>query len=472
MAQKVIIFEINEIPLRIFRHFQSLKPGSNIDRLIKNSQVIETLALDVDQSFLYPSQTWASLNTGAPYSAHKIHWYNDPKPAEYPLYWKTLADSGFTVGAVNTLHSSPAADYADRNPNFKFVIPDCFAADTYTKPKYFEPFQSLNLQAVRENGRAASFKAPVKEAVQTVLNSPRYGIRMRTMVDGASLLAKIAQKKVNRERVRNLQFPLAADIFLKQVRQHEPDLAIMFTNHVAANMHRYWYGLFPQDYKQKVYDEAWVNKYRAEIMAAVDLLDAYMGEIMKLAEDTGRVLAVVSSMGQHANPKLTPEIRKARPYAFRLEKVNKFVDKLTEAKHTYKVEQAMVPQYMLEFPTAKLACNFATEVREHIPGIQGVQVLCDVNAEIVTLSITPDPKASEMVIRGQGYQYNDLGFTRFDVDDHHSGSHCPEGSLIIYNSKTARAEKEQVNYLEYAPAVLEHFGIPRAPYMAEPSFSF
>lgn len=472
MAQKVIIFEINEVPLRIFRHFQKLRPGSNIDRLLGSSQVIETMALDVDQSFLYPSQTWASLNTGAPYDSHQIHWYNDPKPPAYPLYWKTVADRGFTVGAVNTLHSSPAAVYAGSNPNYKFVIPDCFAADSYTKPGYFEPFQILNLQAVKENGRAASFRAPVKEAVQTMINAPRYGIRMRTMIEGASLLSKIARKKVNRERVRNMQFPLVADIFMKLFRQHQPDLSIVFTNHVAANMHRYWYGLFPEDYQAAIYDEKWIGKYRAEIMAAVDLLDTYMGEMMKLAEQSGCMLAVVSSMGQHANQKLTPELRKSRAYGFRLDHVKKFVDRLTPSKYSYEVESAMVPQCILAFPNAATAAKFGGEVRETFPGLKGVILVCDVNGPVVTLSITPEPNAPEIVIRGQSYHYSDLGFTRLEVDDHHSGCHCPEGSLIIYNSKTAKATSPTVNYLEYTPALLEHFGIPRAPYMAAPSFSF
>ncbi len=123
MAQKLIIIEINEMPLRVFQRFQKLRPGSHLDELLKSSQVIETLAQDVEQSFLYPSQSWASLNTGAPYSAHKIHWYNDPKPDEYPLYWKTLANHGFSIGIVNSLHSSPAEQYAGSNKNYKFVIP-------------------------------------------------------------------------------------------------------------------------------------------------------------------------------------------------------------------------------------------------------------------------------------------------------------------------------------------------------------
>ena len=472
MSQKVIVFEINEIPLRIFKHFQGLRPGSNIDRLLKTSQVIETQALDVEQSFLYPSQTWASLNTGASYERHQIHWYNDPKPSDFPLYWKTLAEKGFTVGAVNTLHSSPGGAYADSNPNYKFIIPDVFAADSYTKPGYFEPFQVLNLKAVAANGRSASMRAPVQEAALTVLNSPRYGIRMRTMWDGAALLGKILRKKVNRERVRNLQFPLVGDIFLKLMRQHDPDMAVVFTNHVAANMHRYWYGLFPEDYRAPIYDDRWIAKYRTEILNAVDLLDSYLGELMTLAEKTNRILVAVSSMGQYANPKLTPEIREARAFGFRLDDVRKCVDRLTATAHPYKVQQAMVPQYMLELPGAAAAGRFAADVRKTIPNVAGIQVLCDVNGSIVTLSITPDPAAPELAIGGKVYPYQELGFTRFEIDDHHSGCHCPEGSLIIFNSRTAKAAKPSVNYLEYAPALLSHFGLTPPAYMEKPSFQF
>lgn len=168
MAQQVVVLEVNEVPLRVYRQFAALRPGSNLERLLGSSQVIETLAQDVEQSFLY--------HTGSTYREHQIHWYNDPKPAAYPLYWKSLAQNGFTVGTVGTLHSSPSEPYAAANDNFKFVIPDCFAPDTYTKPGYFQPFQSLNLQAVSANSRVASMRAPMQEAAWTVFNSPRSSV--------------------------------------------------------------------------------------------------------------------------------------------------------------------------------------------------------------------------------------------------------------------------------------------------------
>jgi len=470
MPQKTIVFEINEVPLRIFRHFRKLSPGSNLDRLMGKSQVIETMALDVEESFLYPSQTWASLNTGAPYAKHQIHWYNDPKPREYPLYWKEIARAGYGVGAVNTLHSSPAAEYAAKDRNYKFMIPDCFAVDSFTKPEHFEPFQALNLKAVSSNSRVVSMKAPVQEAVMTLMNAPRYGIRMRTMLSGAALVAKIALKKVNRERLRGLQFPLVGDIFLKQLRENDPDLAILFTNHVAANMHRYWYGLFPEDYEANIYDQQWMAKYGNEILEALGMLDEYLGQLMAVAEKTGRILILVSSMGQHANQKLTPEYRQKHAHDFRLKDMGKLMGGLVSSKYTYRVDAGMVPQYSLEFSDPAQARQCAAELSEVKKTLKGLHLVIDENAAVLTLSVQPDPNAPGIAVGGKQYGFAELGFERFEIDDHHSGCHCPEGSLIIYNSKTARATKDTVNYLEYAPALLKHFGVPRPDYMMEPSF--
>lgn len=471
MAQKVLVLEVNEIPLRVFRQFAVLRPGSHIDQMLQSAQVMETLAQDVDEAFLYPSQTWASLNTGAPYSGHKIHWYNDPKPGEYPLYWKTAAENGVSVGTVCTLHSSPAEAFAASNDNYKFVIPDCFASDSYTKPGYFEPFQALSLKAVSANSRATSLRAPVRESTRALLNSPRYGIRMRTMAQGISMVIQILRKKVNRERLRNLQFPVLADIFMSQFEKHDPELAILFTNHVAANMHRYWYGLFPEDYGAEIYDQKWLEKYNGEINAAVDLLDSYIGTFMRLAKKKDRVLIVVSSMGQKANQKLTPEFRKEHSIDYRLEDVNTFVSHVTKNRYSFRVDSAMVPQYSLAFRNEEEATRAAAEMREIQPALQGINFTLDQNKEIVTISAQLIQPATAFSINGKAYGHKDLGFLRLEVEDHHSGCHTPEGSLIIYNSRTSKAAKPAVNYLEYAPALLKHFGIAPLPYMLEPSFT-
>lgn len=470
MIQKITVIETNEIPLRIFKHYQSIKPNSTISHLLDNSLVLETIAQDVEESFLYPSQTWASFNTGSSYDLHKIHWYNDPKPKEFPLYWKILADNGLNIGLVNTLHSSPAKHYADSN-NYKFVIPDCFAIDSFTKPSYYKDFQALNLKATSQNSRVSTLKAPLKEGLTTVLNLPRYGISTKTIFDGVNLVSKILSKRIAKERLRNLQFPLLADIFLKQLQKHQPDFAILFTNHVAANMHRYWYGLFDNDWSYELYDELWINKYSHEIIEALDLLDYYLKQLVELSKKNNHILIIVSSMGQHANQKLPEGIQKLKTHDFRLDNVRKFVDKLTLNPFEYKVEAGMVPQYSLEFPNSIEAEKCFTEIQSSIKSLEDIELKIDLNINTITLTVYLNPNANSYSIKGNDFTYSEIGFVKFKVEDHHSGCHCPEGSLIIFNSNTSSSQTQTVDYLEYAPAMLKYFGIKKPEYMLEPSFT-
>ena len=240
MNQKAIVLEINEVPLKLLDYYKEVNPKSHIAFLLDNSLVLETEAKDVEEDFLYPSQTWGSINTGAGYDQHKIHWYNDPKPDKYPLYWKQIAEAGLKVGLINTLHSSPADTYIE-DSNYKFVIPDCFASNNITKPEIYQDFQALNTSATSESGRTATMSFPRQKAVSTLAKSPALGFKPKTLFDAASLVAKIKTGRVNKERLRNLQFTLLADIFFKQLKSQDVDLAIFFTNHIAANMHRYWY---------------------------------------------------------------------------------------------------------------------------------------------------------------------------------------------------------------------------------------
>jgi hypothetical protein len=470
MNQKIIVFEVNEVPLRVFKLYQSIKPNSSISYLLNNSLVLETLANDVDESVLYPSQTWASLNTGSPYELHKIHWYNDPKCSDTPLYWKSLAENGFSVGLVNTLHSSPAASFVN-NGNYKFLIPDCFAVDSFTKPDYYQAFQKLNLKLTSSNSRVSTLKTPFQETLSAIPNLPKYGIRTKTIVDVARVFTQILLKKVNKERLRNLQFPLIADMFIHQLEKHKPDLSILFTNHVAANMHRYWYGLFPNDYESKLYDQDWVNKYSREIIESLDILDYYLHELIEISKRKDTILLIVSSMGQNANKELVDGVQNLNTHDFRLEDAKKLVDNLTLSNFKYKVEAGMVPQYSFEFSNSEDSQKCFLEIKESIKTVENINLSADLNANVITLSVVLDANKESYRIRNNSFSYSQLGFIKFKIEDHHSGCHCPEGSLIIFNSKTASSQHEKINYLEYAPAILSYFGVKRPAYMLEPSFT-
>jgi hypothetical protein len=467
--QKIIIVETNEIPLRLFKLYAQRYTSSTISKLLNDSLVLETVVKDVDYDFLYPSQTWASMNTGAPYNLHKIHWYNDPKPVDYPMYWRRLADSGHSVGLVNTLHSSPAAVFS-KSEQYRFVIPDCFAIDDYAKPNYYRSFQAINLKLTAENARVTSLRVPLNEALSTFLDVFRYGIRASTALSASLMLTKIFTKRANKERLRTLQFPLLADMFIKQIKRHQPSLSVLFTNHVAANMHRYWYALFPEDYPVKVYSDAWVAKYSQEIIDALILLDSYLAKLVDIAQTNKSILILASSMGQHGNTRLPASIDKLVTFDFQLVDVNRFFNHLMQTVTSYRVEAGMAPQYSLRFAQESDAQAAYTDILASQKSAEGVIIKADLNAETVTLTVSLQREAARFALRGKAFSIEEMGFKKIAVEDHHSGCHFPQGSLIIFNSNTSASTKPSVNYLEYAPAILKHFGIDRDAYMEPPSF--
>jgi hypothetical protein len=466
---KLVVLEVKEVPLRVLRKYAELKPTSHISALLQDSLVLTSEARDVPEAKLYPSQTWASQNTGTAYGKHQIYFYNDPKPDSYPMYWRIAAERGQTVGLVNTLHSSPAhRDY--ERANYLFVIPDCFAADSYTKPATYVPFQSLNLTATKKSGRVASLTLPVKELLRLVPTLPRLGIRPQTYRYCAEVAIGVAARKINRERLRLLQFPLIADIFLRALSETQPHLAILFTNHVAANMHRYWYALFPEDYGKQCYGPEWTHKYRGEILASLDILDPYLARLMAYCRESRSVLVVTSSMGQRAKDDLPERIDRQVSRGYRLERVGRFIGAVLDSAPAYRLESAMVPQHTLKFENQETARRMADRLDKRRPELKHIVLNLSLNRDTLTVSVELDPREERFYIAGRAYTATQLGFVEFSIDDHHAGDHCKQGSLIVFNSSSAAAKCDTVDYLEYAPAVLEYLGVGRKPYMVEPTF--
>lgn len=467
MNQKAIVIEINEVPLRILNYYRDLNTNSTISHLLSQSLVLRTEAKDVEKSLLYPSQTWASLNTGVPYTLHKIREYNDPKPNSYPLYWKILAENGLNVGLINTLHSSPLNSYIN-NKLYKFVIPDCFAQNNLTKPNNYQCFQELNTRTTLNNGRVINSKFPYQKALETLVKSSKLGIELKTLINAAILVAQIKIGKVNKGRLRNLQFTMLADIFLKQIQTKNVDLAVFFTNHIAANMHRYWYALFPEDYNIELYNREWIDKFSSEIIISLDLLDNFLHKLMTYCQKHQQVLILVSSMGQTANQGL----KETPMHSYKLKNIQKFLDKLCmEEQYVYQIEAAMIPRYSLSFTSENEAKKCFQNINESKKYLKNIHLKVSQNQKIVTINTQLSSNAEQFVIKDKSFSYDDLGFQRIYIEDHHSGMHCSEGSLIIYNSKTSSFTNNTVNYLEYAPAMLKFFGLDIPKYMLETQFT-
>lgn len=455
--RRVVVVEVNEVPRRVLTDVAAMGRAPFIGHLLDDDQVVDTLVSEQLPREMYPSQTWASLNTGVPWRDHEVWWYGDPKPAAFPLYWQVAARSGRSVGLVNTLHSSPlSVQCADGD--YRFVIPDCFASDADTLPGRYRAFQQLNLRLTRANSRKSDLRSVRSEIGSAVTAMAGLGLSGSTLARLGRLAVDVASGRVPRERLRSGQFLILSDVFLRLLTDEAPDLAVMFTNHVAAAMHRYWYALYPDDFGTEHYPIDWVARHRNEIPAAVEMLDRFLVRLDEWCRRNDRTLVVVSSMGQGPSRDLqsdqTHDVVIVDPVAF-LEAVG------VERGHMPSVRGSMAPNLTLDCGTSADAEHLA----KHLAEVGGDHHRWRVDRvdEVVTLTYGVTVVDTETVILdGRSVDATAAGLEVHAVDDHSSGRHIPEGVVAVANSPSFKQPADrQVDYLDFAPAMLDVLGVAR-----------
>ncbi len=455
--RRVVVIEMNEVPRRVLGDVAAMGRAPFFERLLEEDQVVDTIVDEQLPREMYPSQTWASLNTGVPWSDHRVWWYGDPKPVDYPLYWQVAARSGRSVGLVNTLHSSPlSVQCADGD--YRFAIPDCFAADADTLPDRYRSFQELNLRLTRANSRKSDLRSVRSEIRPGLRAAAGLGLSISTMTRIGRLAVDVAAGRVPRERVRAAQFLVLADVFTRLVTDEAPDLAVMFTNHIAAVMHRYWYAMYPDDFEIEHYPADWVARHRDEIPAAVEMLDRFLLRLEAWCRHNERTLLVVSSMGQGPSHNLesdqTHDVVIVDPGAF-LRAVGVADGQMPS------VRGSMAPNLTLDCRSSATAARLAAR----LAGVGGGHRRWHVDRvdEVVTLTYGMTVIGSGTVLLdGKPVDAASVGVEIHAVDDHSSGRHIPEGVLAVAKSPSFKQPADRrVDYLDVAPAVLDVLGVPR-----------
>ena len=155
MKNKLIIYELNELPRKLLDYYIELKPSSNLSILKKNGCYLNTFT--TDQGELHPWSTWATFYRGVDNTKHKIYSLNQDREfeREYPPIWKLLIENNISIGIFGSLQSYPPII----NKNVKFYLPDTFSPNYDTYPKELENFQKFNLKIVANNsGEVRSFR--------------------------------------------------------------------------------------------------------------------------------------------------------------------------------------------------------------------------------------------------------------------------------------------------------------------------
>jgi len=464
MKNKIILFELNEVPYRVLDAFVGWRPHSTLARILPFCRQHETYSEDV--SSLSPWRTWPTLHRGVIDAKHLIHDFGQDLSAvdeEFPPIWKLLTRSGVRTGVCGSLHTYPMPDDLE---GYAFFLPDTFAAGSECFPETLSTFQEFNLRMARESARNVSKKIPWLTALRFLAAAPGLGLKMGTISDVGQQLVSERLAEWKKTRRRTYQSVLAFDVFMKQLETNRPDFSTFFTNHVASSMHRYWAATFPDDYESFGFDEKWVHTYRNEIDFTMSKFDEFLTRLVSFVDaNTEYRLWVATSMGQEATVALPLETQ------LYCTKLDRFMAVMGVPEGTWRQMPAMLPQYnvFVEGPqrdSFKMALadllidNKPLRWREAEEGFVSFDLG---HANSYLRDIPPR-------FRGQSVTKQELGLEDVKIDDRSGTSayHIPQGALLIYDP-TDRAPKPgraTISTTEIAPTILRHFSVPVPSYMS------
>ncbi len=459
----VIVYEVNEIPRRLFDFYADAFPASAFAQLRNRGTVFETVAADVGG--LSPWVTWPTMHRGVSNIDHEISELGQTLTdvnLEFPNVYNILAKNGVKVGVFGSLQSYPLPEDLD---NYCFYVPDTFAAGDECFPTVLSDYQSFNLSMVRSNGRNVSSGVAVKSASRFIKSALKLGLQPNTFV---KLSNQLIQERLNKDilvRRRTSQAEIAFDLYFHQLRSTQPDVSFFFTNHVASSMHRYWPTIFPRDYEDGKFDPCWLKRWSGEIPHAVKVANYQLQKIINYCHQENSELIVCSSMGQAAVEDVKPLETQVL-----ITNIRKLMEYIGLSNEDWEPKLAMAPRVVIT-PRSE-ACKLAFDRIQRIK-VNGCPIgVWRTASDDVRLEVSlVNQKSIEIVDGNKTVSPREIGIENVHLQDA-SGSyayHIPEGILIHYApSKLNKADKEKwtsISALDFAPSLLEKFGVCTPSYM-------
>lgn len=463
MSRKIILYELNEVPLRIIDEFCKWRPESALARRLSRCSQYETWSHD--EVPLSPWITWPTLHRGVTYHSHQIAAFGQDLTAvdqQYPPVWHLLCEQGVSTGVFGSLHTYPPPKDVDR---YAFYMPDTFAYGPESHPKPLTAFQDFNLSMARENARNVSTSIPLKRGLEVLARAPQLGLRPSTFVDLAGQLVSERLNSWRRIRRRTYQTVLGFDVFMKQLRDTRPQFCTFFSNHVASSMHRYWPARFPEDYDEFAFDQEWVERFSDEIEWSMGKFDDEFERLTGFVDtNPDYVLMVTSSMGQAATE---THVHRTQLY---LRHLDRFMSRLGFAGDEWERRPAMDPDVNVVVVPAK-ADAFRTALENLLVNEKALKFREKENGffNMVIGGKNVEDRPRFAVWNGEKIPYDELGLVVEEVEDQTGPSayHVPEGTLLIYDPALAapRSDRPRVSTVEVAPFLLSTFGAPVPDYM-------
>ncbi len=434
--KKLILYELNEVPIKLIKLYSEIRPKSNISYLLKKGNILKTTTNDKGE--LHPWSTWPTVHRGVTNEKHKIYFINQDltKAKKWPPIWEILANKKVSIGIFGSLQSYPP--YINRNT--KFYLPDTFspAADAY--PKDLIAFQKFNLNLVNKN-KALPGKFSLLDFRNFIkLLILRY-IKFNSILRIIIHLIQEAIYARYRKRRSLMQSILSFDVYEKYLLINQPEFSTYFTNHVAGMMHRYWDYLFKNKSNSK---ENLFNKN--SLIEAMDISDLQIGKLLKISESHNYDLLILSSMGQDSIDwgDYIPEL-----FIGDIKKLIKVLDLNVD---NYKLLPAMQPDLCIECKDVKSKIELEKNIM-NIKSINGESILpVRYKNQGLKLNISIQKSLSTVQNKFILFKNKRLSLKTLGIEvikrDKGTGYHIKEGTLLFKGSKLEKIFKNKEQIIE------------------------
>lgn len=456
---KIILYELNEVPWQVIDAYVKAKPRSCISKILKNS--IQLTTHTQDEGELHPWTTWPTFHRGVYNKNHKIEFLNQEIHTPYQPIWEILSAHNISTGVFGSLQTWPLPV----NHSYSFYVPDTFAQDAQTYPKFLKAFQKINLRYTNRDAGIFPKALGIFESIYDGINLVKCGLRVKTVF---TLMRQIIREIINPnfKSIRSIyQAPIAFDYYLKMLKSTKPAFSTFFTNHLAGMMHRYWKYSFPKEFKYKLKSD--LDHFRSNcIPYGLDIADQQLSELKKFADLQGYTILIASSMGQEAID------RGEYVGELRLSHLDQFY-KAVGYHNPIQNNMAMNPDFTFKFENENDLQDFKNKVAKLYIGNEkkspaftfkqsGLTLNCNLQSSADTIKI------GYMLMDETKIPFEGLGIT---VEQRSAGTgyHQPFGVAIFYQQglkpNKARTTVESISIM---PTLLKMFGIHPKPYMADP----
>ena len=464
---KTLIFEINEISKEVIIEYIKKNPSSNLSKFKFKSHLY---CKDIDEKILYPSQAWASLNSGVSAKKSQVKWFNDQVDLK-KFYWMSLLNLNKSISIVNSLYTSQINRKNTKNKKLKFLIPDFFSKNTFTIPDDYKYFQELNLMMTKGNRRVSSFSSILK-IIKIFFKRPNlkyWGLNNFLAIKQIVyiILSSIIH---NKERLRSAQFTMQISLFFNSITTHKPDLGIFFTNHIASMMHRYLPAYFDE---KDAYDDAWIKKYSNEVGFSVKIFDEWLEKFFQIKKRLNLNFVLLTPISQKINKKVTKKFIKDYSYDYIIFDLGVFLKKIF-GLNINDIEElvTMHPQYSFKIKNKKIANKTLSKLKNiksdnpirygHYTKknktnnykniLNGAYIHLDQKKDIFTLTFFGNK--DYLIYNKKRFFFKKIGIKKVFVDTHHSGEHSKNG--LIYSTKKIKNLKNRENYLNLSNLLFKH----------------